>query len=419
MVKRFEPELMWNYSPVIKPMPSLEIESVCDKPLISLCVSAAFVPYLLGLLEIYRWDDRFTGTTEDKARSAGLFRDLMEEIAMANNCCCDGGNVALTVRYRFTLDLRLEISIDNGETWTDAPIAPNVKTPSIPPPLTGNISADKCNLSTNVIQHLQDIKERVSNNLDDLGGLAAFMLAILEVVLETIFVFLGQPELIILVGALAAWARRWYGKSRDDWEAVWTSEIWDKMLCILVCHIGEDGKFTPAQWAKVIMDVAVKMPGGVSPSTPGESLVNWLKIWQVEGLNTAAATGSTATADCSDCSCDCDLDEWEVILGEIVSRTHTELVLQSVLVDGSWVVEIKHPSMSTTCKMLQPSGTGGGSPVLQWCQDTDEWPGAFPQSLPRTNIYTAGTCPSALLVYGFLGGEIGQITFASDGNCED
>lgn len=84
------PHALWNYTPVLKPMPSLEISTIDDEPTICVEFSDSMVPYLLGLMEIYRWPDRFTGTPAQQEHSVGLFQDLMARF-IEGNCksLCD------------------------------------------------------------------------------------------------------------------------------------------------------------------------------------------------------------------------------------------------------------------------------------------------------------------------------------------
>lgn len=89
MPKPYIPESLDNYTPVLKPMPVPPIESINDPPLTCIRFSSAFVPYLLGLLEIYRWKDRWAGTDEEKAIAAGITQDFM--LLLTGSNCADEG----------------------------------------------------------------------------------------------------------------------------------------------------------------------------------------------------------------------------------------------------------------------------------------------------------------------------------------
>lgn len=86
------PHLITNYTPVLRPKPVPDLETAHDEPLVCVEFSAALVPYLLGLLEIYRWPDRFRGSAEDKERGTAIFAELMCILSEAGMCCCDETN---------------------------------------------------------------------------------------------------------------------------------------------------------------------------------------------------------------------------------------------------------------------------------------------------------------------------------------
>jgi len=132
-IKLLVPELLYPYSPVAKPMPPPPVESACDKPRVSVEFSCSLVPYLLGLLELYRYKDSFTGTDEQKTMAVGIMRQLMEQIAMSG-CGCDEDIVTLTRINPETGEV--EISTDDGVTWTPDPESPYIQA-TIAVPLAG------------------------------------------------------------------------------------------------------------------------------------------------------------------------------------------------------------------------------------------------------------------------------------------
>jgi len=84
-MKKYKPEDIYNYTPVLRPMPVPGIGSICDEPLVTVTFSQALVPYLIGLLEIYRWPDRLEGTPEEVQTAVGVFQDLI--IALTEGSC--------------------------------------------------------------------------------------------------------------------------------------------------------------------------------------------------------------------------------------------------------------------------------------------------------------------------------------------
>lgn len=115
--------------------------------------------------------------------------------------------------------------------------------------------------------------------------------------------------------------------------------------------------------------------------------------------------GVTATT-----SAGCDLSGWIVTLGTEISRDDSTIVIDSVNVDGSKVIEIKSAGDDDCCVFHTYSQTGGGSPVFQWDLCGESYPGDFPHDLIHSGGSLGGSCVNAVLVFGFLGGDIGQVT---------
>lgn len=84
MPKRYLPELLTNYTPVLRPKPAPILASITEGETVEVEISYALVPYLLGLLEIYRWPDRFRGDPADIQNAVGLFQDLRVALTEGN-----------------------------------------------------------------------------------------------------------------------------------------------------------------------------------------------------------------------------------------------------------------------------------------------------------------------------------------------
>ena len=81
------PELLYPYSTIAKPMQPTPVQSATQGKLAYVVFSCALIPYLLGLLEVYRYTDSFKGTPEQKETSVGVMRQLMEILALSE--CTD------------------------------------------------------------------------------------------------------------------------------------------------------------------------------------------------------------------------------------------------------------------------------------------------------------------------------------------
>lgn len=117
MPRSYKPiQLIWNYTPVLKPMPASDLpQSVDEEPAVCVRLSNKLVPYLLGLLEMYRWEDKLTGTPQEVIDGLGLFQDLLVVLTEGN---CTGDNMAFKLRQNPLNSCQLQQSTDGGQTWT-------------------------------------------------------------------------------------------------------------------------------------------------------------------------------------------------------------------------------------------------------------------------------------------------------------
>jgi hypothetical protein len=312
MPKAFRPELMWNYSPVIRPQPPLVLDDVCGDESVCVSFSCEFIPYILGLLEIYRWPDRFSGTPEQQEHSAGLFRDLMEEFAMA--CCCnDTSSITQIVLHQInSITLQLEISVDGGTTWTPDPESPITQINQQPAPVTSGHMANKCDAATNGKQHVEDLIQSCHDYLSTAVTVFDLAVGVMTALLALAVAYFSG---LTLAGAAAALAQTiWqaahaafdYGVGAFD--ANWTLEERDKILCSLYCHIGDDGTFSETQYAEFLADW--KSHAAVNPAF--YLVFDTVKAGGRVSLNNMCSYGNVAEADCASCGCEVCGDDWVV-----------------------------------------------------------------------------------------------------------
>jgi hypothetical protein len=395
-----------------------------DEPRICIEINREWIPYIIGLLWPAKFPEYWAGTLEENRAARRNVQNLITILSealecgdMANNCC-DGSELTIVVQTRITIEGRLEISIDGGNVWTPSPQDPMYSIPAMPPPVTAGVSANKCDAATNGQEHTLDLVGKISQNLEDAITIfefaVAIALAVLEIAVAIITGGIGSPNAIQIAIMIWGAATAAFTAGKAAFDAYWTDEVKDAILCALYCNIGDDGHFDEASYQAFLTDMQAN-----TPSSPAMMLlVAEFKAVGPIGLNNMCSYGVNSGQDCSDCDCSCDLNNWVIQAGTIVSRTNTEIVLQSVLVSGSWVAAIHAPTPSTTCKMFQPSSDGEGSPVLTWGLPTEAFP-SDPLAYPHSGIYGAGTCPNALSLYGFQGGNVGQVTFIAEGECEE
>lgn len=306
---RYEPELLYNYSPWIKPIEPLAIANICEPPTICLEVSCAFIPYLLGLLELARWPDRFTGTTEQQEHSAGLFRDLMQELAMSCGC---NGQLTIVIEHRITINGTWEISIDGGETWTPDPESPFNTLPQLPPPVTAGIVVDKCAAASYGVEHAQAWKDEYVAQLTEQTEVKEKIMALLLTLLELCLTAAGVAWLTGAAAALFAGMINYLHMQPAAFNALFTSEVWQDFLCVLQCNMQDDGTFSANGFQNVIDDCETEISGGFGPTSAALWLQNMVKMIQIRGLNQICAYGTISSMDCTDCACDTCGGNWDI-----------------------------------------------------------------------------------------------------------
>lgn len=117
MPRSYKPiQLIWNYTPVLKPMPAADLPAAVDEePAVCVRLSNKLVPYLLGLLEMYRWEDKLSGTSQEIIDGLGLFQELMVALTEGN---CTGDSMSFQLRQNPLNSCQLQQSLDGGQTWT-------------------------------------------------------------------------------------------------------------------------------------------------------------------------------------------------------------------------------------------------------------------------------------------------------------
>lgn len=90
MPKGYYPLALDNYTATFKPMPVPDLATIQDAPLVCVQFSEKLIPYLLGLLEEYRWPDKLKGTPQEVQHALSLFEDLRYALMIAVDDCEKG-----------------------------------------------------------------------------------------------------------------------------------------------------------------------------------------------------------------------------------------------------------------------------------------------------------------------------------------
>lgn len=292
---------------------------------------------LFELTYWFNWER--TGDTSG-AQCAAVWKEVYNSIDWSNmSCCCD--EPARIYRVNPTTG-NVQQSTDGGTSWSDAAGGLRNVIVQPVPPVTSGVAATKCDAATNVSGQVQVWIDQVSNDFTTAVSLLEFSVAVLEAILIAVVTILSAGtltavEALVLPTIAAALYAAW-GAGKAVFDAYWTTDIKDQILCAAYCNIGDDGSFSESQfsafWNKVNADL---------PASPAKMLfMGFLSSVGAPGLNAMAATGASADADCSDCLCvPCSPDNWEWPVGSVaeggdVVRTDTSYEADATSAFGNY-----------------------------------------------------------------------------------
>jgi len=300
-------------------------------------VSGALIPFTYAS----EWT-QITGITTDEAASRWL--TMLNQYWMSD---CGGddmpceGNCPEVLRRIDPSSGQPQISTDGGSTWTLDPASAVAMLVAQPPPVPAGVSGTKCDAATNGKQHIEDLIAGCSAQLTTAITVFDLAVAVMEIVLEIAILFISggtaSPLVIALAPAIWGAAHSAFELGVSAFDAYWTTDERDKILCALYCTIGDDGSFTSSQYSEFL----TKWKGDATPSPAFNFVYSALKPIGVKGLNNYCSYGETADADCSDCDCGdaCPtLDDWVAVLpgtlGTITDRDASSITVAAEFYSG-------------------------------------------------------------------------------------
>lgn len=313
----------------------------------------AFIGAVAELTHAYNWGNDSAHTALEVAYLwKNIFDEMMEHFYdeecgdMPVRCCVP--NISITIIKRINPDTgRPEVSDDDGAHWYPDPDDPALLIRSLPPPIASGVSATKCDAATNGFEHIVSLISGTKANLDEALNVFDLAVSIAGLALEIALVIITggaaawalTPQILALVGLIWAGARALFEFGSAAFEAYWDDAEKDKILCALVCTIGENGQFTPAEFERFMRKW--KRDGTASPAL--DMMLSTIRGGGVKLLNQYCAYGVATDADCDDCACECDISFWEALecSGAIIARDDFSITVESVLVTvGQYQVAI-------------------------------------------------------------------------------
>jgi len=242
------------------------------------------------------------------------------ECGMANNCCPEP---YIIQRVDPTTHL-VQVSSDNGTTWTPQPGGLPTYIVEPPPPITAGTVSTKCDAANNAMDNVQAWIDHVTNDFDTATSILSFAGAVLEAILVAVVTILSlgtltavEAAVLPIIGAACAAA---FAAGKTAFVDYWTSDNKEKILCAFFCTIGDDGSFTDAQFTEAWNKINTNLPGNPAKNL----LLGFLTSVGRQGLNNMAAQGTNSGTDCTLCDCDCMdncTDTWTVRFGTPLANT--------------------------------------------------------------------------------------------------
>jgi hypothetical protein len=305
----------------------IPIPDVIDPPesmQMTLCIPknrdhmSAFFGALYQLTVWNSWQQ--DGTQHGKELAAVWWRYYLSWNRVMSDIDCEDGNMdcctepAIIRRVNPTTG-NVEQSTDGGATWKPAAGGMQSVIVSPVPPVTSGVAATKCDAATNVAGQVDVWIDQVSNDFATATSLVEFGTAVLIAIAAAVFAVLSLGaltplEALVLPTIGAALAAAW-GAGKAVFDAYWTTDVKDNILCAAYCNIGADGSFTDAQFSSFWNEINAKLP-----ASPAKMLfMGFLSSVGLSGLNSMAASGMAADADCGDCDCgECNVDNWSMTI---------------------------------------------------------------------------------------------------------
>lgn len=289
-------------------------------PLLDVCLKIpnapeyrrAFIGHLNQLGLWANWEKSYLPGDVRARDAAELWRETLNKY-LEMDCfmpCCDEPQ-----QLRINPDGSTSVSTDGGTTWTPNLDDPRTTAVQLPPPATAPGDATKCKAANNVLQQMQDAQAAFAANLGTGATLLQLALAIAGIVALVLFTTGAAAFLVPIVLELAGGI---VTLSAAAYNALFTTEVWQYVLCQLYCNIGEDGIFTQGNFNDISANLDSHFTGNLALSFSGT-----LQGWQLNGLNNAARIPGASNLDCSACDCGgCDVGKW-ILFDDFVGAGQT------------------------------------------------------------------------------------------------
>lgn len=357
-----------RYAPRLKPT-TIPTARWNEEPLLCLKVNDQWVSHLLGVIVALDQGDTWLGTP-DQIRDARqqvneIMLAFMEDCDPMSNCCPEPN------RTRFNDDGTYEISYDGGVTWQDgSDFDPRYTSPQFPPLPGDPGSAKKCDAANSVLVQVKDKIEGFHNQFAIAGSAIEFVSACLTIIVAGILVALtGGASLGFFIPLIIASFSAIWNIGADVYDGFFTELVYDDLLCIVYCHVSENGTFDDAAISAIISDCYSKFTA-TDPlfgyQVAADAFAGIFKVWGAVGTTNAASIGGGGE-DCDDCNCDNSCPATWSIFGDspyhgtIVDMDEDWIEIQSGVLGGgvNAYVLIRTETNMDCCRLVAYEITAG------------------------------------------------------------
>lgn len=366
------------------------IPAVIDPPRQCLCIEIpnhpdwkAVIAGALGELRYwYNWE-RTEG--REGADCAAVWKKVFDSIDWSDmSCCCDTTNPP---QYQYSVVGVLQVSLDGGATWTDAPNADVRNNSPRFPPISGSDGDDKkCAAATGAAKL---VKEQVGNQLTD--GMSRYTLD--QLIKDWVHTMIDTSNPFIALATVIA--NQIFALVIALLIPALTDDVYHKFACALYCSMGDDASFNDAQWA----DARGKITDDIS-GIAGVFLEHLVYLLGKVGTTNLVRSAPDSTGDCSDCDCPLPCperwhihDENHVDYGTIIDVGDDYITVQaSFSYEGRYDIHVQTDDINDCCSVLMVEYLVGHTTANFWaeCGSSDFTGGGLSTWVGSCNHYMIG-----------------------------
>lgn len=252
------------------------------------CVAEEWLPVIRAALQALTLPTTWAGSDADVQEAqqrAMLLLDLF------NEACSTGGDCPFDLRYDDATDA-VQVSVDGGETWIDAPEFDPRQVNAFSPPDTAD---PRCDGAARMVAMLQGAVTALIDGVDNADPATTLADTVLEFLYWIPGVDLLVALLVVILQALIALGASTLHTAFDSFD-------WNALTCELYCYVGDDGYITDVQLSAWYAYIAANY--SATQNTVLSALIGFVGRG---GMNDAAALREDE-GDCESCtSCAWDI----------------------------------------------------------------------------------------------------------------